>query len=652
MDKEKRYLKIYFTILFVGITLLMAGSLLWDIREEYHTIREYATIEAKASYNKDLLYRRWAAMHGGVYVQVTDSLKPNSYLQFIDDRDIVSDKGKQLTLINPAYMTRQVLAIAEDQYGVKGHITSLNPIRPENSADEWEKNALELFEKGEKEHRSLEKLNGEEYLRYMLPMMVEESCLKCHSHQGYKLGQIRGGISVSVPMAKYDIISLSRIKLHITNHSLIYIVFVLFSGLSYRGILSEIRKRVLMQSKVVENQAALEKQNREYAILNQEYRNQNQELLLAKSLAEENDKLKTAFLQNMSHEIRTPLNAICGFSDILSKPSLAPEKHDKFISIIRNSSMQLLSIVSNVLTMSALETKQEKISVDKVCINGLIRELHTIFSQQADENRLLLKSRLNLKDWESEIYTDKTKVTQILTNLLSNALKFTHEGYVETGCTLKEKELEFYVKDTGVGIRTELHEKIFERFRQGDVSIRRLYGGTGLGLTISKSFTELLGGRMWVQSEPGKGSVFFFTIPYNPVHEPKAVSDGQKDNSGIILVVENEECNYLLIEEFLAGMDLKLIHAWNGQEAVDACKINPDINLILMDLKMPVMDGNTAAHIIKNFRPKLPIVAQSAYVTDDDSRYSDVFEEYLSKPLSHDKMRKTVMKYIRKTSRQ
>lgn len=237
-------------------------------------------------------------------------------------------------------------------------------------------------------------------------------------------------------------------------------------------------------------------------------------LIKALEKAEESDKLKTAFLQNISHEIRTPLNAISGFTDLLSDPNLSPQTQSEYIKIIQNSSSRLTSIISDIITISALETNQEELRYSNVCINSIIGELNAVFEQQASQKGLILYSKRVLNEEQANVLTDRTKVTQILSNLISNSIKFTNEGFVEFGCVLKGNSLEFFVKDSGIGIEPEFHEKIFERFRQADRSINRLYGGTGLGLAISKAFLDLLGGKIWLNSEPNKGSVFYFTIPY------------------------------------------------------------------------------------------------------------------------------------------
>jgi PAS domain S-box-containing protein len=381
--------------------------------------------------------------------------------------------------------------------------------------------------------------------------------------------------------------------------------------------------------------------------------NQKNELLLlqlAKEKAEESEILKTAFLQNMSHEIRTPLNAISGFSGMLNKPDLSEEKRKSFVSIIHNSSKQLISIVSDILTISSLEKQQEKANIDKVCINNVIGDLLAIFKLQAINQNISLNAKQQLSDKQSEIYTDKTKIIQILTNLIGNALKFTHEGLVEFGYNLKENELEFYVKDSGIGIKLEFHEKIFERFRQADKSINKLYSGTGLGLTISKAFVELLGGKIWVQSELEKGSTFYFTIPYKPVNEidQSTLPNIQNENFRTVLVAEDEECNFLYIEAVLIDLDLKLIHAKNGRETVEIFKSNPNIDLILMDIKMPIMTGYDAATIIKELKPELPIIAQSAYALEHErAKYEGIFDDYLTKPINEDYLKQMVMKYIK-----
>ena len=242
------------------------------------------------------------------------------------------------------------------------------------------------------------------------------------------------------------------------------------------------------------------------------------ELIMAKERAEQSDKLKSAFLQNMSHEIRTPLNAICGFTDLLEDPRLSSDEKYKYLEIVKNSGQQLLSIISDIITISSIETKQETLHIKQFDLNQLIKELFSIFKPHTDKKSINFISKCALPDYQASIVTDKTKVTQILTNLLSNAIKFTNSGFVEFGYELIEfqnnPEIKFFVRDSGIGIKNELCEIIFERFRQADLSISKDYGGTGLGLSISRGFAEMLGGKIWVETEEGKGSTFYITIPY------------------------------------------------------------------------------------------------------------------------------------------
>jgi len=254
MNKELKYLRFILISIIFGFTILFGSSLFWNIKNEFMIAHEYSLIESTASFNKDILYRRWVAMHGGVYVPVTDTTPPNPNLKHIPERDITTPSGKKLTLINPAYMTRQVFELAQNQYGVKGHITSLDPIRPANKADEWESEALKMFAKGEEEYHSTEIINNIEYLRYMHVMKVEESCLKCHAQQGYKIGDIRGGISVSVPMDKYKSIVASKIRFSGITHVIIYLIFIFFSILAYFKFFKEFKTRNQIQQKLIKSE--------------------------------------------------------------------------------------------------------------------------------------------------------------------------------------------------------------------------------------------------------------------------------------------------------------------------------------------------------------------------------------------------------------
>lgn len=245
-----------------------------------------------------------------------------------------------------------------------------------------------------------------------------------------------------------------------------------------------------------------------------ERKQMEENLMRAKEKAEESDRLKTAFLHNISHEIRTPMNAIIGFSEFMKDPDLPMDTYKKFTEIISKSSEQLLSIISDIISIASLEAKQERIIESTINMNNTIRTLHAQFEPKAKQKNLSLGLNCGLDDEKSMIRTDMSKFVQILSNLINNAIKFTKQGYINFGYKQTGNYLEFYVEDTGIGIHPDMHESIFHRFHQAATTNSELYGGTGLGLSISKGYIELLGGKIWLSSQPGKGSVFSFTLPY------------------------------------------------------------------------------------------------------------------------------------------
>lgn len=372
------------------------------------------------------------------------------------------------------------------------------------------------------------------------------------------------------------------------------------------------------------------------------------QLVVAKEKAEESSRLKTAFLQNLSHEIRTPLNGIIGFSEFINEPDLTPEERRCYTDIIIERGWQLTSIINDVLTISALETKQEELFIEKFNFNKLMREQLAVFSMQAISKGIQLKLKQPFSDEGSMVYSDKAKIGQILNNLFTNSLKFTQEGEIELGCKLKGKMLECYVRDTGIGIDKSKQRVIFERFAQADDSIRHNFGGTGLGLSICKGFVELMGGEIWVDSEIGKGSIFYFTIPYYPATQ---TSETEKQfltqNKKItVLVAEDEDTNFMYLAVLLKKLNYTILHATNGQQAVDICRKEP-VDLVLMDIKMPLLDGHKAAKIIREFKPQLPIIAQTAHAAQAEiERFRDVFDDYITKPFTNEKIRNTFSKFF------
>ncbi len=390
----------------------------------------------------------------------------------------------------------------------------------------------------------------------------------------------------------------------------------------------------------------------------QNLQQQNKELIIAKNKAEESDQLKTEFINNMSHEIRTPMNAILGFSGFLNNSNLTNEKRKHYTSIIQSSGNQLLQIIDDILEISQLGTKQVKISEKEICLNDLFLELFSIFDIKAKENKTPLYLNKGLSDNESVILTDETKLNKILNNLLENALKFTNEGFIEFGYKIKNEEIEIYVKDTGIGIKPESQKIIFDRFSQEEKGLSRKVGGLGLGLSIAKENAELLSGKITLKSEKRKGAIFYVTIPYKPVnHKHKNDNSNtdktrttKKQDKYTILIVEDEEVNYLYIDTLLEDFELNLrtLHAKHGKEAVEICKENTEIDFVLMDMKMPIMNGFEATKLIKKFRPNLPIVAQTAYSTRDEKEqaFTAGCDDFISKPISEETLSGIINKYL------
>jgi PAS domain S-box-containing protein len=377
------------------------------------------------------------------------------------------------------------------------------------------------------------------------------------------------------------------------------------------------------------------------------------ELISAKKKAEESDNLKTAFLHNISHEIRTPMNAIVGFSALLGEPDLDNATQQSYIETIMQSSNHLLSIINDIVDISNIEANLVKTSKHAFDINSMLESLCNQFRLKASEKGINLTCESGLTNSEKFIVADSIKLTQIILNLVNNALKFTEKGSVIVSLRKTENFLHFSVNDTGIGIPSEFHQRIFDRFFQVNNMVSRIYEGTGLGLAISKAYVEIMGGKIWLSSDPGKGTIFHFTIPYEkqvdselPKVEmlaPEALFFKRKMR---ILVAEDVDSNFKLIKYFLSGSNAEIIRAVNGKEAVDKTLSEKNIDLIFMDIKMPVMDGYTAINLIREANIKIPIVAQTAYIDDRDKAISAGCDGFISKPFDKKKFLEVLSEFI------
>jgi PAS domain S-box-containing protein len=353
--------------------------------------------------------------------------------------------------------------------------------------------------------------------------------------------------------------------------------------------------------------------------------NIERELIKAKNEAEENNKLKSAFLANMSHEIRSPMNAITGYTELLRNTEQPPLKQKQFLDVIFKSSNQLLNIINNILDLSKIEVGQLKINKHDYDLNQLILDaLQTLPPNFFNESEVEIKTVLPIKGSEALIQCDSSRIQQVITNLLNNALKFTYDGSIELGYELKDKNIVFYVKDTGIGIPKSKHRLIFERFGQAEEGYARNFEGAGLGLPICKGFIELMGGTIWLTSEPQKGTTFYFTIPYEPalsLEKNNATDELDLDlqwNDKKILIVEDDTFNQSYLDTLLLPSNAKIIHATDGFEALNKVRLHPDIDLILMDIRLPRLDGIEATKKIRLLGFYKPIIAQTANSSDED----------------------------------
>jgi PAS domain S-box-containing protein len=387
------------------------------------------------------------------------------------------------------------------------------------------------------------------------------------------------------------------------------------------------------------------------------------QLKVAMEKAKESDRLKTAFLSNMSHEIRTPLNAIVGFSELITNTKLEDSEKKEYAGLISQNSKMLVTLINDIIDVSKIESGQLQIVKKDTNLNDLMRSVYDSFTAYQNQTA---KEHI---DWIYEenntdhcIKTDSDRLRQILTNLITNAFKFTHKGSVKMGYSLDEGMVRFYVKDTGIGIASADLKKIFVRFQQADISSTRKYGGTGLGLAISKSLVKLLGGVIHVKSEPNRGSEFTFTLPDEPCtgmqnsQEDSADSNmaGSKSAAEVlseqntILIVEDEDSNFMYLKAVLQPRGYSFVRATRAEKAIEIVKNNPGIGMVLMDVQLPDFSGYEATRIIKELRPELPVVAQTAYAMADEKEKSleAGCNAYLSKPINKGRLLEIIKTYI------
>jgi signal transduction histidine kinase len=383
------------------------------------------------------------------------------------------------------------------------------------------------------------------------------------------------------------------------------------------------------------------------------------DLIRGREKAEDAGKLKNTLLANISHEIRTPMNSIIGFSELLNIGNLPYDKRHEYVKTIKNQGIYILKMIDDLIELTRIETGRITIRKSPCNIDLLIQELVTIFSQfKKSQNKDFLDIRINYPPKHGMvIFTDPGRLQQLMTNLIHNSIKFTEKGWIEIGYKpTGDQKIEFYVKDTGIGLSKELQKNIFSPFAEEETMGTKLER-SGLGLTISRNLIKLLGGKIWVESELGQGSTFYFTIPCEEVPESYHILAPEEESEipsytwkdKVILVVEDDEVNFRFLEVLLQDTGVQILHASNGVQAIELCRSITKIDLVLMDLKMPEMDGIEATRQIRLFNKKVPIIAQTAFVLDTELQrcHEAGCDDHITKPIDIKEFLEKVDKYLR-----
>lgn len=631
----------YSWLLIGAWALFLCSSLLYSYYEVDRGVIKTAESHARTAFEKDVEYRLWAAGLGGVYVPVTNKTQPNPHLD-VPEKEITTPSGKSLTLISPAYMTRLVQEFRKKENGIQSHITSSNPLNPRNAADEWEIKALKNFQEGASEISELQLIDGDLHLRFMCPLVTKKGCLNCHGSHGYKTGSIDSGISISVPMEPLYAISRPHMIKMALEHGMFWICGVLAILIGGRLIAKHVKEREISTEVLEQKNIDLEDAKAASEILAYQ--------------AQVASKIKSDFLANMSHEIRTPMNGVIGMADLLLDTALTPEQKD-FAQIIRNSGDVLMGIINDVLDFSKIEAG--KLDLEKIEFNMrvMLEEVNDLLSVRARQKGLEYVYMIDphLPFW---FKGDPGRIRQILTNLVGNAVKFTGRGEVSVNVNVESQNnrqvtVKFSVTDTGIGIPGDRQEFLFDAFSQGDSSTTRQYGGTGLGLTISKQLATMMDGTIGVESEVGRGSTFWFTIVLEKVKGPEQTKDSElKDISDTrVLIVDAHPVNRTLFTVLLKRWGCRYREVENGQaaltELVAATKANDPYAMALIDMNMVPMDGVTLGRKIKQdpLVKNTHLIMLTSFARRGDAKKVEAagFCGYLTKPIKSSQLYKCLL---------
>ncbi len=485
---------------FLGLSLawvlIVGGLMALDLAQIRRTQRDMARKEALATFNKDQAFRYWAASHGGVYVPTNERTPANPYLKDVPDRDIQTPNGKSLTLMNPAYMMRQLMQDYAEFYGICGHLTSLKPFRPETAPDEWERSALLEFENGIQEVSEFTYLGSAPYLRLMRPLYATEDCLRCHASQGYKPGDVRGGTSISVPMAPYLAVMQREMTVHAISFGILLLLGLVGIGMVGRILMREMRDRDKAELELQRARDVLEAQTAALSTANAQLKQSNEAL--------------GDFALVASHDLQEPLRKIRKFGNLLrSKCADCPNEETRdYSQRMQNAASRMQALIQSLLTYSRLQSHGELFRA--VDLDKLIHEVVADLEVRIHETRGIV----NVEDLPV-VWADQHQMRQLFQNLIGNALKYHRSGerpVVKVGSKQRSDGFcEVFVEDNGIGVDEKDLKRIFMPFQR--LHGRNEYEGTGMGLAICKRIAERHGGSITASSILGQGSTFIVSLP-------------------------------------------------------------------------------------------------------------------------------------------
>jgi signal transduction histidine kinase len=704
-------LRIFSLLLAAGWTACIAFSLWYNIEQVRKHAVDSARIQARTVLDKDM-----DALYNGLYTQDAAQIPPppgRALDSPADDLETLNRFEEVLAGLNPAFMAIIMHEMGNRSRNAMGHITSRTPINSRNAPDAWESQALALIEKREATRRARVAESGEpeastltetraagevaaavrveevDYIRLMRGLKTEDSCLSCHTSQGYVPGELCGGISVAVPVAPYLSAAREAEKTIILSLALLWCAGLVGIGVCLHHISRDMRVRYAAEHALAALAANLEQRVAE----------RTEELRVRTTEAEEANRVKSSFLSRMSHEMRTPMNAIIGMTGI-AKASPVPAKKEDCLDRIQDAANHLLGVINDILDMSKIETGKLELFFDEFSLPELINRAVRLFSFKIGEKKQTVIIDLDEKLPRS-IISDEQRITQVLANLVSNAVKFTPEQGTITVSAAREAEnnnlclIRIAVSDTGIGISPEVQGRLFRPFEQADAGSARRFGGTGLGLALSKYIVELMRGDLRVESVIGKGSTFSFSFTAelpavaaaveagrdepgaeacaprtsvapagDPTDGPAAATASEPfgdDEPAVpdklrgcrILLAEDVEINREILSAVMEPAEAVITSAENGLEAVKLFSENPDaFDIILMDINMPEMDGYEAARRIRAVdrleAATIPIVAMTAntYREDVESCLAAGMNDHISKPVDTGALFDVLQKYL------